>query len=235
MAASKQKKTAGRPLGRVIQKHVTVDLHPLYPTAEGLPKTWALFRNGIPAAFQVITGLPAALLRKDHRDAIDKLMSGEYPKLRKSAARLFIEGTLTDGDPPLRNIPTGGARRLEAALTFLDMLETMVYVTGFERLLELDLLAVPKTKYSYRPMVGGRRMTAKEALDQRRPELDKKKAMAAEARARARAEGQPAEEVPAGTPLEDGLDEFISQFSGGEESVPELAEAERLASELENE
>jgi hypothetical protein len=147
----KGKKTgkAGRPAGRVRTRHVAVEFHPAHDEKHYV-RAWELLRTGLPVAFQAITGLPRALLHERYRDMLNRARK-DYPHLRKSALRLFMEGALTDGQPVLRTIPTGAARRLEAALEFLDVLETLVYLEGAKRLDQLDLMAAPKNPYKYRP------------------------------------------------------------------------------------
>ena len=163
-----QKKKAGRPVGRIITKHETVDLHPQVDEDQ-FKKSWNLFRNGFSSSFQSVFGLPAALLRGEHRRKLEEAVKGEYPRLRKSAARMFFEGMLTGDRGPLQTVPVGAKARLETVLSFLDVLETMVYCEGMKRLAELDVLAAPKTQY--RPLMGGKTVyqsEAKRIVDERK-------------------------------------------------------------------
>lgn len=151
--ANEKKGKAGRPPGRIITKHESVDLHP--KNGDGVyRKSWMLFKTRFGNEFQMITGLPAGLLRGEHRRKMEDAVKGEYPKLRKSAMRMFMEGMLTGDEGPLQTVPTGSRARLEAALEFLDVVETMVYIAGLERLAELDKLRAPKTAYNHRPLAG---------------------------------------------------------------------------------
>jgi len=143
---AKKNARGGRPKGRLLVRHQAVAYHPKndpkhYKDAFHRAKT--LF----PTGFGFITGLAPALLRRGHLETMGKMVEGEYPTLRKSAARLFMEGYLTDGEPPLRQLPVGSIRHLETALLFLDVLETMVYVDGLDRLASMDRICHPKTPY----------------------------------------------------------------------------------------
>jgi hypothetical protein len=145
---------AGRPRGRVIRKHVAVEFNPKHDGKSGLysKKSLRLFMNGLGAGFRMTFGLADALLRKEMRGRIEEATRADYPALRKSALRLFIEGYLTPDEegvavPPVQNIPLGYRRQLDVVLQFADVIETMLYQRGLAQLERMDFLSVPKRPY----------------------------------------------------------------------------------------
>lgn len=225
--AKDMKKKAGRPVGRIIKQHVSVDLHPLHDEGH-YRQSWNLFRNGFAASFQAVTGLPAGLLRGEHRRKLEEAVKAEYPLLRKSALRMFFEGMLTGDNGPLQTIPVGTRKRLETIMGFLDILETMVYAEGVKRLSELDQIVAPKT--AYRPLMGGKNVSQEAA-----------KRILREQKAGGSAQGGGGE--PDGDDVGDGevdsglgglLDEF-GGMTGDDDPDGDIARVESLAAdELEN-
>jgi hypothetical protein len=153
-------KRIGRPpgaKGRFVKVPVAYEYHPRHDEGH-FTKPLGFFKTNLHSIFQAITGLQAGLLHQSVRDELAKAIEGEYPKLRKSSLRLFMEGHLTGGRKPVTGIPTGSARHLEHVLGFLDVIETLVYLDGLKRQEEFALIQVPLNRYKYRPMRGRRSM-----------------------------------------------------------------------------
>lgn len=80
------------------------------------------FEMGMEQAFGPVRGLIAPQFRRAAQDCIDR----HFPLLRRSAARVVVEGAIIEGGkPPWGSIPSAHAEKLRQTLAVHDVLETM--------------------------------------------------------------------------------------------------------------
>lgn len=96
---------------------------PIPETYEGQEK--ALLVNRVLSQFQQVLGIPRGAVLQDFRELIEDCINSRFPELNCSAARAIVEKKLPN-IPDVFYSNSAFRVRLERALLFLDVMETIV-------------------------------------------------------------------------------------------------------------
>lgn len=101
----------------------------------------AEIRSGLAHLF----GMPPGLLLSFGERALRMCAVTRLPHLKKSSLRAFMEGSLTDGKPPM-TVLVQHERRVEMILTVADLIETMLHHTVNSQRNEIRKVVQAKSK-----------------------------------------------------------------------------------------
>lgn len=104
----------------------SVQYKPFQPTPESYPNHREQTLARILGAFNDVLGIPTAIIKKEFRGYLEKMVADIHPRYQCSSARAVIENRIPGMVKVIDGLPVTMRGKLNRALALLDILETMV-------------------------------------------------------------------------------------------------------------